>query len=344
VLIEQPYTPNLDEQTYSIQETATLVKYLQEEGTEVQEVLEGTGIKEALLYDPAALVSIRQRLVVYHNVLRLSEDPALGLHVGKRSSVSDYGIWGYAILSCNSLRGAIDFGFKYMKLAGPLGKKSFEVEGGKAIFLWEDVLGLEKDIVPFVVELWYGSSLQWIYDVMRSDFQLQEMRFSYPAPRYVKVYEETFGCPVHFNCEDNAMIFDASYLDQPTARANPLTEQMCRELCDRMLLDLQAKTGIVKDVHSIILNTPGHIPDITKVAEKLCMTSRTLRRKLDAHGTSYLQLLTEIRKQLAISYLRDTDMSIEEISDLVGFSDSSNFRTAFKRWTDKTPSMYRNQL
>ncbi|MES9904416.1 MAG: AraC family transcriptional regulator [Sedimenticola sp.] len=343
MLIEQPYLPNLDEQVYSVLEIAALARKLNDEGISDEQVLEGTGIKESVLKDPAARVSIRQRITVYENILNLSDDQALALRVGQSMAVSSLGIWGYAILSCNTLRGGIEFAFNYMRLAGPVGKKTFLEEGDQAVLRWENILQLDDRVVPFALELWFSSALQWIRDIMHSPFELVEMRFTYEELPYAEEYRKTFGCPVRFNCEYNEMRFDVAFMDQPTARGNPLTEQVFRELCDQLMLDLHAKTGIVKDVHSI-LTTQGNFPDIVTVADQLHMTTRTLRRKLATQGTSYLLLITEMRKQQSIKFLRETNMSIEEISDRVGFSDSSNFRTAFKRWTTKTPSMYRTSV
>ena len=71
------------------------------------------------------------------------------------------------------------------------------------------------------------------------------------------------------------------------------------------------------------------------------MSSRTLNRHLREHGTSYLQILNDVRKELAIQYLRESDLSTDEIAERLGYTETTNFRRAFKRWTGKSPSVYR---
>jgi AraC-like DNA-binding protein len=71
------------------------------------------------------------------------------------------------------------------------------------------------------------------------------------------------------------------------------------------------------------------------------MYTRALRRKLEAEGTSYRELLAEVRMRLAIEYLRKTSMTSEEIASRLGYSDAANFRHAFIRWTGKSPSDFR---
>ncbi|MGB6055137.1 MAG: helix-turn-helix transcriptional regulator [Burkholderiaceae bacterium] len=90
------------------------------------------------------------------------------------------------------------------------------------------------------------------------------------------------------------------------------------------------------------MQSPGRFPEIDAVARQLHMTGRTLRRKLQAQGVSYQSILTDVRRQLALGYLRKTRMSVEDIAAALGFSDAANFRHAFKKWTGRTPGEYRS--
>ncbi|GAL30443.1 transcriptional regulator AraC family [Vibrio variabilis] len=86
----------------------------------------------------------------------------------------------------------------------------------------------------------------------------------------------------------------------------------------------------------------GNYPSIETLSSELGMSSRTLRRHLKNEGTSYQQLLDDVRYRLARHYLLNTQITIEEISDRVGFSDSANFRHAFKKWSGHSPKGFRN--
>ena len=79
------------------------------------------------------------------------------------------------------------------------------------------------------------------------------------------------------------------------------------------------------------------------VAERLGMSARTLQRKLHASGTSHQELLDEMRRDLAVRYLREPGMAVCEVAYLLGFSESSAFHRAFKRWTGTTPSEFRRR-
>ena len=87
----------------------------------------------------------------------------------------------------------------------------------------------------------------------------------------------------------------------------------------------------------------GRLSD-NKVAEALFMSPRNLQRKLEAEGTTFKTLLTEIRRDLALKYIQDTELTLTEISFMLGFSEMSAFSRAFKQWTGKSPRVQRQQL
>ena len=77
------------------------------------------------------------------------------------------------------------------------------------------------------------------------------------------------------------------------------------------------------------------------VASELGVSVRTLRRRLTDKGTSYRRIVDDLRREVAIKYLRDTDMTVEDVAFALGFNDAANFRRAFRRWTSATPQQFR---
>lgn len=72
------------------------------------------------------------------------------------------------------------------------------------------------------------------------------------------------------------------------------------------------------------------------------MSARTLARRLDDEGTSFSKLLDDLRRELAVSHLRDRDISVSEVAFLLGFADANAFSRAFKRWTGAPPSRFKS--
>ena len=101
---------------------------------------------------------------------------------------------------------------------------------------------------------------------------------------------------------------------------------------------------IISRVNRHLLSTPGEFPKLDAVAGRLCLGARTLRRRLQELGTGYQQILDEVRRELAIEYLRTTSLTVQEIAELLGYSEVTNFRRAFLRWVEVSPYQYRKQF
>ncbi|MGH9586083.1 MAG: helix-turn-helix domain-containing protein [Acidobacteriaceae bacterium] len=178
--------------------------------------------------------------------------------------------------------------------------------------------------------------------VVQSDSYLPvHAALSYTAPRHVHLYERYLGCPVRFGQPTSELIYPKSILSAKPPLAHGLTAKILQETCDRILGEVKTSSDVSGEVYQMIASTPGHSPSMKRVAGQMGTTVRTLNRKLHAEGTSFTQILDDVRCNLASEYLSSTKLSVDDISELVGFSDAANFRHAFRRWTGSTPAHFR---
>jgi AraC-like DNA-binding protein len=118
---------------------------------------------------------------------------------------------------------------------------------------------------------------------------------------------------------------------------------MAREICHRFLAELKHAGGTASTVRrTLVEQMPWRFPSIDGMAGELSLHARALRRRLEAEGTTYRNILAEVRRALAIEYLRNTRMTNEDIASRLGYSDAANFRHAFVRWTGRSPQSYRS--
>ena len=156
-------------------------------------------------------------------------------------------------------------------------------------------------------------------------------------------YEKFFGCAVSFNAPHSEVRVNASVLDTPMPLRDAETSTICQQQCRLLLARLSSSSGFVERVRQLIVARPGCFPDIDYVAGKLHMTSRTLRRRLSAEGSSYQQIMADVRHELAREYLATSSLPMEEIASMLGYSSAGNFSCAFKRWHGCPPRQYRQQ-
>lgn len=338
--------PLADERVYPPYKIATMVDVLAEAGITADQSLARTGLQAADLQGTALKTSIRQFMTVCRNGMAATDDPALPFEAGTRMHVSSYGMYGYALLCCQTLREVTQLAVKFHRLATPTVTLRFREEDGEAVWSFDEVIGLDADdaLYRFLVEFQYGIHQTLARDMLGPDFQLSRLRMRCAKPAsaaHVALYRRTFGIDCEFDQPCNELRYSAAWLDRPAAYRNPITVAMAAEVCERLLVEAKTAGGITRRIYNLLLERPGQFDDMEVLARKLNTSSRTLRRHLTTQGTSYKEILDDVRSHLAKEYLRTTRMSIDDIAGTLGFSDAANFRHAFRRWTQKSPSDFR---
>ncbi len=312
------------------------------QGVNARELIRGTGFSLDDLRNSETLKSYDQNLALIDNALRLCPLPGLGLRIGREESPTQWGILGYAVMCSKTLRDMIAMLLKYHRIAASLAEFYFHEQAGLAILEARPPRAIH-DTLPFVVEEHFSSVLSVAKKLTdRADLRPVEVNLSYPKPRYAGMYREIFGCPVQFNRPSNTLVFDRKWLKSPIKYSSSLSSQMAERICEMQLRRQYIEHDLVHRVRYLLLEHADAFPSAEDIAEILQMTSRTLRTRLGEQGTSFQSILDDLRHQLALDYLGKSDLSLAEISALVGFTDPSNFRRAFKKWTGTSPSEYRS--
>ena len=326
----------------SILKVDALVRFMQEEGVSANEILAGTDINRADLSAPDSHVSMLQLVQVMANMRSNSNDPTLALRAGQQFRVSNYGIYGFAMLSSLTLEDALRFAIKYHRLATPTVDMDLQVMGSGSQFSFVNKLAPEE-LKEFNLEMQLSLVHSLLKDMTASDFHSTEAMVAYDKPKHGDEYQRVLNCPVRFNAQATALCFDTSLLKQPLPQGNLVTSRMMVELCDKALQDIHSASSFVGKVQRLMMSHKISIQNAEWLATELNMTSRTLRRKLETLGTNYRELAISVRSILAIEYLSSA-MTTEEIAERIGYSDAAAFRHAFKRWTGQPPNSYRKQL
>lgn len=337
------YRPWLNDKIYAPYKLSALVETLLGLGVSPADALSGTGITQAELDDAQTLTSVGQYLMACRNAVRLVPDPITPFLVGRRMHLSAYGMYGYALMCSVTLREFFNEGVKYHRLATPTVVIEWREEGGAAIWSFPRLAcpELSADLHRFLLEQQLVQHAVHLKDVAGPACKPLKASLSYPEPAHADYYARFLECPVQFGAAACELHFDAGILDQPTQLAHKLTSTLMQATCDRLLGQARTSVGASGRVYQILMATPGRLPALNDVADMLHMHERTLRRKLESEGTSFGDIVDDVRSSLAMEYLRTTKMTTDDIAALIGFSDAANFRRAFKRWTGKAPSEFR---
>ena len=333
----------IDERLNAPYKVITLVEVVEPMGIDAARVLEGSGIQPEQLANPQTRISVRQFSQACRNAIQAGAAPGTAFEVGSRMHISSYGMYGYALLCCGTLREVARLAVRYHRLATPAVDMVFREEPQEAVWSFDRVVEADVDdpLYRFLIEMQFAIHLTLGRDLLGPTFQLSRVMARYPRPDETEAYQQYLGCPASFDHPVNELRYPVAQLSTPTAYPNPLTVAMASEICEKMLEEGQRDSGVTGRVFRLLMKVPGKFDDMETIAARLNTTPRTLRRRLQTEGTSYQDILAEVRCQLAKEYLRTTRLSTEHIADALGFSDAANFRHAFRRWTGKTTSEFR---
>jgi len=303
--------------------------------------LEGTGLSPAILLQGKCKTSMQQHVTALSNAIVLTGDRLLALRAGSRAHLTAFGIVGYALWSSATLREALTVAREYAALLNLKCGPTLSVEGGAAVLRFTEPGGLSIDDTEFSVEFELAKVLTFLRDLQIPHFQPSCVRLLSPCTEHQSRVSTLLACNDIRKDTAAQIHFDAAWLDHSLSQANPRTHRACLEACNQLLETQVGHIDLASSVRSILANASTSIPTLPEVASTLCMSARTLRRRLDLMNTSYSQLLDDVRKTLAIRYVASTGLTTEIIAEKLGYSDAANFSHAFKRWTGQAPRQYR---
>jgi len=321
--------------------TAYVFQHMCNLGVNPELLLKDSGLRADDFLLPSRMLNLWQEQQVLSNALAHSTSRRLGLEVGLNVRVSAIGLLGYAMMTAPTLRAGLELPLSLPAVLGTYFDLNLDVLHDEACFTAVQSRGT-YELEPFLTEVCFGSFKSMVEDMLYSEIQLSKVCLSYAADEGMKEdYEAAFQCPVLFDQATSMVVFPVDTLNSKL----PLTDKLCHlsvvELCHIQNRELNANREWLELLRDIISNNLINPPNLDELAEKMRCSSRTLRRRLQTQNTSYRTLLDELRFEKAKELLQNTTMSIENIAECIGFSDSAGLRRAFQRWRGVPPNSFR---
>ena len=311
--------------------------------------LDAVGIARNAGFDLAAIPAPGERIesdkldAILRVAIPLIRDPAFGLRAAHSWHPSELGVLGYAWLSSSTLRTGLERLVRYSRLIGE--RAITEIEDSKQglkVRFWAK--RGNPAVVP-VAAVFADMAIALLLDMCRMNagaaLRPVAATFRRRKPEPADASERFFGCPVQFGVEENAFVLSAKDADRPLPSAN----RQLAAVFDKMLTEELArldKSDVVSRARAAVLEQLSSGEGTEEdTAKQLHMSPRTLQRKLAEAKTTYLKLVDDTRKDLALRYIEDPRRTLTDITFSLGFSQQSAFTRAFRRWTGLSPSEYR---
>ena len=302
---------------------------------------ERCGVEPQQLDDPSFQPGYTLFSQLIEQALQLSDEPALGLLVGERLLVNTHGILGFAALQSESLRQAVTLLERYLAVRTTLVSlrhvHDAQAQQEHVQLIPRYPLGpIERSVLEAVM-----LAIKNVLDAATlGNVRPERVSFPFPAPGYAGLAQAMFNCPVAYAQPWAGFTFASALLDQPLRMADPAAFREAELICQRELRKLGDTTALSARIRRLMLEKQNGFPSLVVTARLFYLTPRTLHRRLLDEGTTFKQILEEVRHTLAVEHLKAGLLSVQEIAYSLGYNDVANFRRAFKRWEGVPPSEY----
>jgi len=312
-------------------------------GLSEEDILRGTRIPAELLHKRGARIAGEQAALLGFNMIRLGGRPGFGFELGLNVKLTSHGSLGYAFLSAATLGEALAIAIRYVRQQWSVLELRMIEDGDRVAIELVDHFPLG----PFRALVHEAAlTLMWSHGcfVTGTDDRDTELCFPWPEPDYYALYRDRLPT-VRWSQPETSIRVAAQRLDRRLVSADPVAASHALEEADRELAAVgETPEHFVERVRGLLRPAAGGFPPLEAVAASLFLSDRSLKRRLQASGTSFQKLLNEALQREALRLMLNPALDLQQIATRLGYQDPETFTRAFRRWTGSTPSAYRQQL
>src|SRR5574337_464533 len=290
--------------------------------------LRGVGLSARLLENPETLIpsrAVRELLEVTAQATGV-EDFALRLAAGR--TFSNLGPISLVLKEEPTPRQALDTLCRYLKLLNTALITRID-DAGQAVVIREELLPTPRLATRQSVELAVGVMFRILRELVGPRWRPLQICFTHRPPADAAPHRAFFGRSPMFNQEFNGLVCAAADLQMPRTPDNPGAARFARDYLEAALQRHGEGTGAAcRELIMALL--PGGRCTAQQVARHLGMDRRTLHRHLGAEGQVFSAVLNQVRSELVVRHLRDSDLPLGEVAGLLGFSAPSSFGHWFR--------------
>jgi AraC-like DNA-binding protein len=312
-----------------------------------QDILRSCGLDLEVFAHPDERISSDTFHQLANLAVQASGDVHFGLHAGEYLKHFP-NILGYVLANCRTLGEALDKFCTFQQISDGVYHTELNRDNGLVIIKTGSVVLEDPDMERHMACAHLSGQVAYAKALLGGNYHSvrpQHVYFVHAKTTDVTEYARIFNCPVSFSKQINALILDEHTLDLPIAYPNPDLLIFFEQHAALSLKNLLAGETLTARVNRLLVRAlpDGDAPRIESIAQQLNMSVRSLQNKLKKENSSFSVLLDTVRKEIAMSYLKDRQVSIGEISYALGFAEPSVFHRRFKNWTSLTPAQFREQ-
>lgn len=274
-------------------------------------------------------------------VIESTGNHGIGIEVGQLIPPTAFGSLGFAIVCSETIEEAVKTALRFWNLAAQHLRVELNIDQTWCTIGLSSLIDLADPFQQLIIESAMAVFKRGLELLSFATAEDSEIWFSAKEPGYAGVARQALG-KVSYAMPSNCFRFRATLLAIKLPMRNPSGFKLACQQCEREEADLDwPDLPLIDRIQSALQLGDEGYPDLETISTKLGMTSRTLRRHLDAENTRFATLLEARKQQDAVSLLNQSSLSIQAIASRLGYQDPANFTRAFRQWTGQTPSQFR---
>jgi len=319
---------------------AALTNFLdvaREFGLDPQPLLREVGLSRPLLADPEQRIPADAAVRLLELAARAAGDAPLGLRMAESRQLSDLGAISLLISHQRTLRDALAVTMRHRHLLNDTLAMQLE-DAGRMVVIREEVVAPAPSRQS--IELALGVLHRMCAAMLGGRWAPISVNFSHDAPADPSLHRRVFACRVEFGSEFNGIVCRAADLDAPNPSADPAMARYAQRFVDT-LAPINGPSVALDVRRAIYLMLPSGRADSACVAQGLGLSVRTMQRQLDEAGTSFTDLLNEVRRELALRYMDHPGYGMARIGELLGYGTPGSFTRWFAAQFGMPPAAWR---
>jgi AraC-like DNA-binding protein len=317
----------------SVRYVRRFIHFIEQRGIVADQFLQGSGLERTTLDDADQYLSMKQVCSLLRRARTLLNDERAPFEFGQAVDLNCHGLTGFAQLGQKDYRNLAAMIVQYLRVCVPIMDLEIHYDRASVRVRLVDVWDL-GDLRHFVIKIYMGGIHALATLVSRTCF----IEFDFPSePGSAGWHLITGGAPVRFQGERNevAIPLAGDGLLTPTS-----TERIEWAPEDNGMGDAME---MVMRVRCQVIERPGRESTLERVAQRLGMSTRSVRRHLALAGYSFSDIRSEVRQSVATRYLSESCLPLDAIAEWLGYSDQASFSKAYRAWTGTTPGEVRRR-
>jgi len=272
-----------------------------------------------------------------------SSDSAFGLHLAEQTDPRNAGILFYVASGAKDLDQALTLFGRYFRIVNEAVRLNL-TRSPQSLTVEVSFAGLPRRSLRQNAEFGISVLLKALRLIANRSLRPNRATFAHARNSELGEFERFYGCPVEFGASSDLLEFANDTLAIPLigdAKLLKALQPFCNEAAkERHTEGGTIRTAVENEVEKLL---PDGKAKKRLVAKALALSARTLSRRLADEGTSYEEVVDQLRRSLALQYVKEPAMSLSQIAWLLGYEGSASFNHAFRRWTGRSPSTARSE-